>query len=142
MLDAESVASEGLFDEALAMMDKIIAGADPSDTMSTIIKANILMQKVTAFLAHRTSHIAQHTPHSSQHITQHRVHSTSHSTQHRVHTTSHSTSHSSQHTAHGTQHRVHTQRRAHSSQHRVHSTLHSTPHHTTFLTHLLGATRY
>jgi hypothetical protein len=53
MLDAES---EGLFDEALAMMDKIIAGADPSDTMSTIIKANILMQKVGAFIAHSTTH--------------------------------------------------------------------------------------
>ena len=52
MLDAESVASEGLFDEALAMMDKIIAGADPSDTMSTIIKANILMQKVRTIFAH------------------------------------------------------------------------------------------
>ena len=51
MLDAESVASEGLFDDALEMMDKIIAGADPSDTMSTIIKANILMQKVRTFFA-------------------------------------------------------------------------------------------
>ena len=55
MLDAESVASEGQFDEALLMMDKIIAGADPSDTMSTIIKANILMQKVKLLL-HITFH--------------------------------------------------------------------------------------
>jgi enamine deaminase RidA (YjgF/YER057c/UK114 family) len=63
MLDAESVASEGQFDEALAMMDKIIAGADPSDTMSTIIKANILMQKVGAFIAHRTAHTTQYIAH-------------------------------------------------------------------------------
>lgn len=46
MLDAESAASEGLFDEALEMMDSVVSSADPSDSMSTIIKANILMQKV------------------------------------------------------------------------------------------------
>lgn len=46
MLDAEAVASEGHFDEALSMMDAIVGASDPSDTMSKIIKANILMQKV------------------------------------------------------------------------------------------------
>ena len=81
MLDAESVASEGLFDEALAMMDKIIAGADPSDTMSTIIKANILMQKVGALFAQDTAHQAsQNTPQHSEQYTAHCIaHIASHS---------------------------------------------------------------
>lgn len=80
MLDAESVASEGLFDEALAMMDKIIAGADPSDTMSTIIKANILMQKVGASCAQGAAH--QTSQNSTQHTEQYTVHCIAHIASH------------------------------------------------------------
>jgi hypothetical protein len=47
MLDAESTASEGLFDAALEMMDSVVSSSDPTDSLSTIIKANILMQKVS-----------------------------------------------------------------------------------------------
>ena len=48
MLDAESAASEGQFDAALEMMDSVVSSADPTDSLSTIIKANILMQKVSS----------------------------------------------------------------------------------------------
>jgi hypothetical protein len=47
MLDAESTASEGQFDAALEMMDSVVSSSDPTDSLSTIIKANILMQKVS-----------------------------------------------------------------------------------------------
>lgn len=47
MLDAESAASEGQFDSALEMMDSVVSSSDPTDSLSTIIKGNILMQKVS-----------------------------------------------------------------------------------------------
>ena len=46
MLEAEAAAAEGMFDDALAMMQNVIKSADPTDSMPIIIQANILMQKV------------------------------------------------------------------------------------------------
>lgn len=46
MLEAEAASAEGMFDEALTMMQNILQSADPADTMPIIIQANILMQKV------------------------------------------------------------------------------------------------
>ena len=70
MLDAEAVASEGQFDEALSMMDVIVSASDPSDTMSKIIKANILMQKVPTYpIHHITSDLISSPVINSYHIT-------------------------------------------------------------------------
>ena len=48
MLEAEAAAAEGMFDDALTMMENVIKSADPTDSMPIIIQANILMQKVNA----------------------------------------------------------------------------------------------
>ena len=56
ILESDTKASTGAFDEALAIVDALIKDSDPSDSIPTVIKGNILTQKAIFAL--------QNNPHS------------------------------------------------------------------------------
>jgi hypothetical protein len=46
LLEADIISVEGDWDKAMELIDEVIKTADPGDAVPTVIKANILTQKV------------------------------------------------------------------------------------------------